>query len=112
MTKKQRKAKAAKSRRRTQKARAAHQMLKLMNPAGVKKVDAVRIKRLKGGGVSILPIKNPGKFARCVKDVKARGGSYDPNAVCAAAGRAKYGQRAMTRKSIAGKKRAARRRSR
>lgn len=34
---------------------------------------------------------NPGKgsFARCVKAVKAKGGAYDPNAVCAAARRRK-----------------------
>jgi hypothetical protein len=31
-------------------------MLRVMNP-GKKKVAAVRVKRLKGGGVSIIPVK-------------------------------------------------------
>ena len=40
------------------KGRAAHALLRQMNPAGsMKKIGAVRIKRLKGGGVSIIPIK-------------------------------------------------------
>jgi hypothetical protein len=52
---------------------------------------------------------NPGAFARCVASVKKRGGAADPRAVCAAAGRAKYGQSEMTRRSVAGKKAAARR---
>ena len=37
------------------KAKAAAGMLKAMNPA--QKVRAVRVKRLKGGGVSIMPVK-------------------------------------------------------
>jgi HNH endonuclease len=50
---------------------------------------------------------NPGGlFARCVEEVSARGGAVDPRAVCGAAGRKKYGQREMTRRSIAGRKRA------
>lgn len=53
--------------------------------------------------------KNPGAFAKCVKSVSARGGASDPRAVCAAAGRKKYGQAEMTRRSVAGKKRKARR---
>ncbi len=47
-------------------------------------------------------------FDRCVQSVAAKGGAYDPRAVCAAAGRAKYGQREMTRRSVAGKRRKAR----
>jgi hypothetical protein len=47
-------------------------------------------------------------FDRCVEDVEARGTAYDPRAVCAAIGRKKYGQREMTRRAIAGKRRAAR----
>ena len=34
-----------------------------------------------------------GRFAKCVESVEARGGVYDPKAVCAAAGRKKYGKR-------------------
>ena len=51
---------------------------------------------------------NPSAFDRCVKAVAAKGTARDPRAVCAAAGRAKYGQAEMTRRSMAGKKRAAR----
>ena len=47
-------------------------------------------------------------FDRCVEDVAARGSAYDPYAVCAAAGVRKYGQREMTRRAVAGKRRAAR----
>ena len=60
------------------------------------------------------PQRNPGltgKFQRCVEAVKAKGGAYDPKAVCAAQERRTYGQKALTRASIAGKKRAARKRS-
>lgn len=48
------------------------------------------------------------KFAKCVKSVKKSGSADDPRAVCAAIGRRKYGQAEMTRRSIAGKKRAKR----
>ena len=60
------------------------------------------------------PRRNPGltgKFQRCVEAVKAKGGAYDPKAVCAARERRKYGQKALTRASIAGKKRAAKKRA-
>ena len=53
--------------------------------------------------------RNPGAFAKCVASVKKKGGASDPRAVCAAAGRKKYGQAEMTRRSVAGKKRKARR---
>jgi hypothetical protein len=57
-------------------------------------------------------VKNPGRlgqrFARCVAAVKARGGAYDPAAVCAAAGRRKYGKREMAQRAAAGRKRASR----
>ena len=52
---------------------------------------------------------NPSAFEQCVSDVEARGGARDPRAVCAAAGRKKYGQREMTRRSLAGKRKAAKR---
>ena len=57
MTKLQRRNKAHTAAKKRAKARAAHHMLKIMNPAGMKNVRAVRVKRLKGGGVTILPIK-------------------------------------------------------
>ncbi len=47
-------------------------------------------------------------FDRCVAEVSKKGGAYDPRAVCAAAGRKKYGRAEMTRRAVAGKKRAAR----
>jgi hypothetical protein len=58
--------------------------------------------------VAINPDKLKGGFARCVKAVSAKGGAYDPRAVCASSERKKYGQREMTRRAIAGKRRKAR----
>jgi len=52
-----------------------------------------------------------GRFKACVKAVKAKGGAYDPKAVCASEERRRYGQKALTKASIAGKKRAARKRA-
>jgi hypothetical protein len=43
-------------------------------------------------------------FDRCVQSVAAKGGAYDPRAVCAAVGRKKLGQAEMTRRSKAGKR--------
>jgi hypothetical protein len=48
------------------------------------------------------------RFAKCVKAVAEKGGAYDPNAVCASAGRRKYGPRKMAAMAKAGRKRAAR----
>ena len=45
-----------------------------------------------------------GRFAKCVKAVGAKG-AKDPKAVCAAAGRAKYGAAKMAKWSAAGRKR-------
>lgn len=55
MTKKQRGARAKRAGAIRRKSNAAKKMLKVMNPAS--KPKAVRIKRLKGGGVSIIPVK-------------------------------------------------------
>ena len=56
--------------------------------------------------------KNPGKpgsaFKRCVAAVSEKGGAGDPRAVCAAAGRKKYGAKKYAAMAQAGKKRAAR----
>jgi hypothetical protein len=51
-----------------------------------------------------------GRFKKCVAAVSSRGGAYDPKAVCAAEERRKYGQKALTAASVAGKKRATRKR--
>jgi hypothetical protein len=52
---------------------------------------------------------NPGSgaFERCVEDVEAKGGAYDPRAVCAAAGRRKYGAKKFAAMAQAGKRQAA-----
>ena len=52
--------------------------------------------------------KNPSAFEKCVRSVEKKGSADDPRAVCATAGRRKYGQAEMTRRAVAGKKRAAR----
>jgi len=78
--------------------------------------DAVELKGVrlegpfetKGEALARLKRYNPSDFERCVTAVTKRGGAYDPRAVCAAAGRKKYGQREMTRRSIIGKKKARR----
>lgn len=49
-----------------------------------------------------------GRFAKCVESVEARGGAVDPRAVCAAAGRKKYGKKKFQQMAAAGRKRAAR----
>lgn len=50
-----------------------------------------------------------GRFARCVKAVELRGGAYDPRAVCAAAGRKKYGAKKFQAMAQVGKKRKSKR---
>jgi len=57
------------------------------------------------------PAGTRGEFQRCVDAVASRGGAYDPRAVCAAMERRKYGQKELTRRSVAGRK-AAKRKSR
>lgn len=53
-----------------------------------------------------MPKLGSGKrFERCVEEVTARGGAYDPKAVCAARGIAKYGKKRMLKLARAGKKR-------
>lgn len=49
------------------------------------------------------------RFDKCVDSVTRKGGAVDPRAVCATVGRRKYGQAEMTRRSVAGKKRAGKR---
>jgi hypothetical protein len=113
LTKWERKVRAHNAAARRRRAKAAADFYRKMNPG--KKAAVLRVTPLKGGGYSVKPLKgNAAKsaFQRCVSDVEKKGGAYDPRAVCASAGRSKYGQREMTRRSLAGKKRARRRRSR
>jgi hypothetical protein len=53
---------------------------------------------------------NPGSgaFERCVEAVSEKGGAYDPRAVCAAAGRKKYGAKRFQEMARVGRERAAR----
>jgi hypothetical protein len=44
------------------------------------------------------------RFAKCVQAVTERGGAYDPQAVCAAAGRKKYGAKKMAAMARAGRR--------
>ena len=55
--------------------------------------------------------ENPTAFARCVASVSKRGGAYDPKAVCASAGRKKYGKKKFAKMAAAGRKRAAKKRN-
>jgi hypothetical protein len=57
--------------------------------------------------VTLNPRKlaNASRFDKCVESVEARGGAYDPRAVCAAAGRKKYGAKKMAAMARAGRKR-------
>jgi len=58
------------------------------------------------------PAGTEGEFQRCVEAVAAKGGAYDPRAVCAAMERRKYGQAELTRRAKAGKRAAAKKRNR
>ena len=51
------------------------------------------------------PLGTGERFRRCVASVRARGGAYDPEAVCASAGRKKYGAAAMAAMAAAGRRR-------
>jgi hypothetical protein len=48
------------------------------------------------------------RFAKCVQAVTEKGGAYDPKAVCAKAGRTKYGKKRMQQWGQQGRKRARR----
>jgi hypothetical protein len=53
---------------------------------------------------------NPTRFERCVADVTASGTADDPNAVCASAGRKKYGKAKFQKMAAKGRRKARRRR--
>jgi len=52
------------------------------------------------------PRGTKGEFQKCVEAVAAKGGAYDPRAVCASMERKKYGQKELTRRSIAARRNA------
>ena len=112
MTKAERLMKAQRRREKTRRMKAAVEMLRRTNPGVLKRTKAIIVKKLKGGGITVKPIMNPSRFDKCVASVSARGGAVDPRGVCAAAGRKKYGKKKFAAMGKAGKRRAARRRSR
>ncbi len=57
MTKVQRRKKATRTAAKTRKARTVRDFFRKMNPAK-KNVTAVRMKKLRGGGITIIPIKS------------------------------------------------------
>ena len=71
------------------------------------RVIKLQLGTVKGGRFT----ENPTAFERCVESVSKRGGAYDPKAVCAAAGRKKYGKKQFQAMAAAGRKRAAKRRT-
>lgn len=71
-----------------------------MMPVRVNKKGEVQI------GVSPAKLGSGGRFAKCVKSVETSGSANDPRAVCASAGRKKYGAKKMASMARAGKKRA------
>lgn len=85
---------------------------KKVNPKRVKlpgKWTAAKVRVDSKGRVQLKvnPAKlgSGGRFAKCVRSVEARGGAYDAKAVCAAAGRKKYGAKKMSAMAKAGRKR-------
>ena len=70
----------------------------------------------RGGNLREFLQANPGvpgaQFKRCVAAVAAQGGAVDPRAVCAAAGRKKYGAKGFAAMAEAGRKQAARAKNR
>ena len=67
-----------------------------------------QVKVGKDGNVAIK-VNPDSNFAKCVNEVSAKGGSYDPRAVCAAAGRKKFGAKKFAAMAKAGKRKAAQR---
>lgn len=58
MTKLQQRVKAHNTAKKRAKGKAAHALLKQMNPAGtMKRITGVRVRKLKGGGVTVTPVK-------------------------------------------------------
>ena len=70
MTKAQKKARAKRAGAKLRKSRAATAFLRKMNPA-MKKVEGIRVRRLKGGGYTVTPIK-PNRGKRRAKKASAK----------------------------------------
>jgi hypothetical protein len=85
---------------------------------GAAMVPVKTLRKIYAAGRKGLPIRldflkqrgNPTRFERCVEEVSAKGGAYDPQAVCATAGRQKYGKKRFQKMAAAGRRRARRRR--
>lgn len=74
MTKAQRKTRAKRAGAKRRKANAVKAFMRKMNP-GKKAPVAVRVKRLKGGGISVTPLKmNRGGVAKVTRRAIVRGG--------------------------------------
>ena len=69
------------------------------------------VKRFIDGWFKQNPGGTEGEFQRCVDAVAAKGGSYDPRAVCASMERRKYGSAELQRRAKAGKRKAAKARN-
>jgi|SRR5271165_1416062 len=65
----------------------------------------LQVRRIDGNPA---PLGSGARFRKCVQEVEARGGAYDAHAVCAAAGRKKYGKKKFQAMAKAGAKRAKR----
>ncbi len=57
LTKKEKKVRAARTAKRSRVAKAAVALVKKVNPGVIKRTQGFRVKRLKGGGVSVIPVK-------------------------------------------------------
>lgn len=61
LTKAQRSAKAKQRARKTRLAKAIKNLFKQANPAGCKRMGGARLRRNKGGSITIIPVKLPRK---------------------------------------------------
>lgn len=80
------------------------------------KWTAAKVRVLKNGKVQLklnpAALGSGGRFAKCVQSVESRGGAVDARAVCASAGRKKYGKKKFQAMAKAGRKRAAKKNTR
>ena len=80
---------------------------------GTAVVPVKELRKIYRAGQKGLPIRldfikkqgNPTRFEKCVESVEAEGGARDPNAVCAVAGRRKYGKAQFQKMAAAGRRR-------
>lgn len=83
--------------------KAAKMFARLLRAEGAKDV---RVAKRSGKWTVTAPETrlNKSRFDKCVQSVEAEGGARDPQAVCAAEGRKKYGKAAFQRMTAAGKR--------